>query len=469
MPGAGFFYPGESEIRPGTYTRVESARPEEINKGLTGVVVMPLFNWPYGPAKEFFKISARDRNAQMAKLGFNLFTTRPETLALRECLENAREVICYIPKAGTRAKANGTADEDGNILNAEAMYGGVLGNEFRYTVVANPDEGYDVTIFVGTEAVEEFEGLATVEELEKAGSQWIKFSGSGDLTPVAGVTLSGATPPVSTNLDITKFLDAAETVKWNTMYWPIDGNTYDEDGELTKDPAKNALMEAFVSKIRHLRDNCGKYVHAVCANYRANDMAITNVVNGVYKGDVVIDEVTAAAWVAGLDSSSAKTQSNTARVYKGATEVYKPRTSDEIKAGIQAGEFQFVLDDNNEVQVEYDINSLTDFSTTWLGAKVDKSYRKNRVIREYDALATRIQAEFPPNKFDNDEAGWTIMEAIGASILTEFQQDHALKNVDVDTDFLIDREASIDDEVWCDVAAHAVEAAEKLYFHIRTT
>lgn len=55
--------------------------------------------------------------------------------------------------------------------------------------------------------------------------------------------------------------------------------------------------------------------------------------------------------------------------------------------------------------MEYDINSLTTFDKP-----KDKTYRKNRVIRVFDAFAEAVQLNFPPNKYDNSPTGWEVMK-----------------------------------------------------------
>ena len=153
----------------------------------------------------------------------------------------------------------------------------------------------------------------------------------------------------------------------------------------------------------------------------------------------------------------------TYRQYAGATEVVGPKSNEEAIAAINAGEFFFSVNEENEVVVEYDINSLITFAD-----KKDKSYRKNRVIRVYDAVQESVQLNFPPNKFDNNTNGWNVMEGIGKSILRQFEDAGAITNVSYDEDFLVDRESSVDDETYFNIGIQAVDSAEKLYFTVTT-
>lgn len=79
-----------------------------------------------------------------------------------------------------------------------------------------------------------------------------------------------------------------------------------------------------------------------------------------------------------------------------------------------------------------------------------------------------MQLNFPPNKFDNSSDGWEIMEGIGKTILRQFEDTGAITNVSYDEDFLVDREASVDDETYFNIGLQAVDSAEKLYFTITT-
>ena len=146
-----------------------------------------------------------------------------------------------------------------------------------------------------------------------------------------------------------------------------------------------------------------------------------------------------------------------------AQEVVDPKTHEEAFAAIDNGEFFFSVSEAGAVVVEYDINSLTTFADG-----KDKTYRKNRVIRVFDTFAEALQLNFPPNKYDNSPTGWDIMEGIGRTILKQFEDAGAIKNVDYDNDFLVDRGESKGDETFFSVGLEPVDSAEKLYFTIST-
>ena len=356
--------------------------------------------------------------------------------------------VAYPASAAAGRAASGST----NTLTAVAKYGGSRGNQLTVTVDANPLGGYDVLIHLAGDKVVEYEGLKTVEELIALDNPYITFSGEGDLGEAAGTTLTGGTDEAATNMDITDFIDAWESVKFNTVCFPFDG-----------EEAKN-VKQAALTKIKYMRDSMGKGVQVVMPNAPGMDYeGVINVTNSVsLDGDDLTTEE-ACAWVAGATAGASNTESLTYNQYAGATAVVGPKSNEEAIAAINAGEFFFSVNENDEVVVEYDINSLVTYAD-----KKDRSYRKNRVIRVYDTFQEAVQLNFPPNKFDNEEEGWNIMEGIGKTILRQFDDSGAITNVSYDEDFLVDREASVDDETYFNVGLQAVDSAEKLYFTVKT-
>lgn len=366
--------------------------------------------------------------------------------------DGAEEVYSATVAYPASAAAGRAASGSTNTLTTVAKYGGSRGNQLTVTVDANPLGGYDVLIHLAGDKVVEYEGLKTVEELIALDNPYITFSGEGDLGEAAGTTLTGGTDEAATNMDITDFIDAWESVKFNTVCFPFDG-----------EEAKN-VKQAALTKIKYMRDSMGKGVQVVMPNAPGMDYeGVINVTNSVsLDGDDLTTEE-ACAWVAGATAGASNTESLTYNQYAGATAVVNPKSNEEAIAAINAGEFFFSVNENDEVVVEYDINSLVTFKD-----KKDKSYRKNRVIRVYDTFQEAVQLNFPPNKFDNEEEGWNIMEGIGKTILRQFDDSGAITNVSYDEDFLVDREASVDDETYFNVGLQAVDSAEKLYFTVKT-
>lgn len=434
----GTFDKSIGKIRPGTYINFESSRQEVLSGSDRGTVVIPLIGHSYGPEKEFITLSAQSPDAAVDKLGFSVYDDNPSMLLIREAMKNAMTVIVYIPKSGTKASV--TSGE----FTATAKYGGSRGNSISFSVTSNPVSGFDITVFLNNSKVEIFEKVSSVDEFS---SKYIDFTGT-EIQPLAGVSLEGGTDGKAENADITAFLDDMESVRFNTLCFPV---------------TEEALLTACVTKIKYLREKAGRRVKAVVADHKADYEGIINVTNSVVISGKALTNAQATAWVAGADAAATNTQSNTYKIYVGAESVANPKTNEQAEAAIQNGEFFFSYSENNDVVVEYDINSLTTFTEN-----KDKSYSKNRVIRVFDGIAEAIKLNFPPNRYSNNETGWDVMDSMGRSVLKQFEDAGAIQNVDYNTDFAVVRSESSGDSTYFNVAIEPVDSAEKLYFTVVT-
>ncbi|MEG1894642.1 MAG: phage tail sheath subtilisin-like domain-containing protein [Oscillospiraceae bacterium] len=432
------------KVRPGTYINFESTRKDTVGISERGIVLIPLIGHTYGPEKEFITITNAAPDGAFAKLGYSIYDDDAQMLLIREAFKLAAKVIVYVPKVGLKAKGTG-----GGVVGT-AAYGGSRGNSLKYTITANPVSGFDVSVYLGESLAISYEAVLTTAELVAKKCEYITFSAdaANPMSAVAGVSLAGGTDVVATNSDITAFLDAMESVKFNTLAFPSIEST---------------LQTACKTKIKYLRENVGKGVKAAIPDFTANYEGIINVTNSVALDGKELTHAQACAWVAGADAAARNTQSNTYLSYEGATAIVDAKTHEEAVAAIQNGEFFFSYSEAGAVVVEYDINSLTTFS----GGK-DKTYSKNRVLRVFDTFGESVQLNFPPNKYDNSPDGWDIMEGIGHTILKQFYEAGAIKNVDYDTDFTVDRGKSTGDETYFNVAIEPVDSAEKLYFTVST-
>lgn len=430
------------KVRPGTYINFETTKVGTVGVGERGIVVIPFVGHGYGPVGEFIGITNEAPDAARAKLGYSVYDDNENMLLVREALKNAQTVVIYITASGSKATGSGGG------VTAEAVYGGVRGNELAYAIAANPVSGFDVTVTLGGSTMSYYEGVKTAAELAAKNDPYIKFTGDGELTAIAGVTLKGATATASTNSDVTTFLDKLEGVKFHSLCFPVDEET---------------LKAAAVTKIKYMRNNVGKGVNVVLADYDADHEGVINVTNSVIVDGVELTNAQATAWVAGASAGASYVQSNTYKVYEGATGIVGVKTHEQAVTAIKNGEFFFSMSEQGNVVAEYDINSLVNLSD-----KQDESYKKNRVIRVHDTFAESVLVNFPPNKYDNSPTGWDIMEGVGRAILKLFEDAGAIKNVDYNADFLVDREASAGDQTFFNVGLEAVDSAEKLYFTIST-
>lgn len=441
----GIFDINVSKTRPGTYVNFAFANNTSPSESSRGIALIPLVNLGWGPNKEFLKISASSPDEYTKELGHSIYDDNDHMLLLRETLKNATTCIAYVINSGTAATK--TSGE----LTITATYGGTRGNDISITIDENASETFDVSVYLDTEIIESYTSLSTIGDLITASSgNYVIFTGddSEDLAEVASISLVGGTDGTNTNSDIITFLDSAESIKWNTMAFPLSDDT---------------LHTACISKIKDFRENVGKMVQCVIADCSSDYEGIINVTNSVVVDGILLTNEQATAFVAGITAAATNTMSNTYAVYDGATDVVGIKTHDEAVTAINNGELFFTLTDEETVIIEYDINSLHTFTDT-----KTSDYCKNRIMRVYDVLAEDLRTMFPPNKYTNTEEGWLLMEGVGQALLEQYQSDGIIQNVDTYNDFYVDQSRSFGDQTYLNIAIQAIDSSEKLYFSVAT-
>lgn len=442
----GIFDINIGKVRPGTYINVEAQKKNSVETAERGIAVVPI-SAKYGKAGRVIEVTSSNANALKNILGFSVYDNEPSMLPVREALKHATTVKVYILAEGKKA----TATND--TLTATALFGGSRGNSFTVTVVSNPTEGFDVSVYLAGNKVEIFEKVKTVEELIAKESEFLEFTGTGALSATAGIVLTGGDDGKVTNTEITKFLDDLENITFNAVAFPIPG--IEED-----------TFTAIKSKIKYLRDTLGKTGQFVVANYAADYEGIINVTNGVVLGDgTEIDAVNATAFIAGVTAGALYNESNTYKVYDDAVSVLGLKTNEKADIATKNGELYFSLNNAGEVVIDYDINSLC--SSAAQGDKPD-GYKKNRYIRVIDTLLDDLKEEFAPAKYDNNDEGWDLIEGRGNAILKQYESDNAINNVDYENDFLVDRNASSFDATYINIYIAPLDSAEKIYITVKT-
>ena len=427
-------------IRPGTYINVDANENTGVlKKGVRGRVVIPLIAFGWGKDRSFVEIKAKKINEHYDELGDYVDNIVP----LREAFKGCSTVIAYISNKGTQA----TATEEN--LTVTAKYPGTRGNSIKLSSIANADSTFDVTIYMGTTALQTYSGVSTIKDLQDAGSGLVTFTGTGALTAFASLSLAGGATTASTNADVTNFLDDIESVKFNAVSLPF---------------TDSALKTAAISKIKYLRDDMGYTIQGVLPSANANYEGVINVTNGVVLEDgTSLQAADCCAFIAGVTAGASELVSNTFLKYEGAESIIGNLTNEGAEAAILNGEMFFSYADDGSVQIEYDINSLKNFTKTR-----SQSYRKNKIIRVIDAIQDAIKASFPPNKFTNDSIGWDTVDGLGKVLLKEYEGEGAITEVNTDEDFLVDRERSSGDSMYINVGIKPVDMAEKLYFTVTT-
>ncbi|MDX2366747.1 phage tail sheath family protein [Bacillus altitudinis] len=442
----GTFTPGTEKKRPGIYFNFKTTAQQRITLGDRGTVALPI-TMSWGEPKTFISISGiEDLNK---KVGLNI--DDKSLLLFREAKKKAQTVLLYRLNEGEPAKAQ--ISENFNVL---ANYDGQKGNEVTIQVTENvlDSKKRDVVTYVGTDIVDK-QIVTDVKELKQ--NKYVSFSGEGEVTITAGVTLSGGKNGVPSVADYTAFLEAAETEYFDVIALP--NNTSEQ------------LKATFVAFIKRLRDDQGRKVQGVVANYAADHEGIINVTSGVVLEDgTEITPAKATAWVAGASAGANFNQSLTFVEYEGAVDTLERLDNDQVEYRLSQGEFLFTFDARDRtVSVEKDINSLTTYTT-----EKNKTFAKNKIIRVLDAINNDLTRELKDliklrkangNDIPASDDGLQLVKTLITQYLTQLQDGSGITGFDSETDITIalneDRDGFL-----IDLAVQPVDAAEKFYFNV---
>ncbi|MCY7543897.1 phage tail sheath family protein [Bacillus safensis] len=442
----GTFTPGTEKKRPGIYFNFKTTAQQRITLGDRGTVALPI-TMSWGEPKTFLSISGiEDLNK---KVGLNI--DDKSLLLFREAKKKAQTVLLYRLNEGEPAKAQ--ISENFNVL---ANYGGQKGNEVTIQVTENvlDSSKRDVVTYVGTDIVDK-QVVTDVKELKQ--NKYVSFSGEGEVTITAGVTLSGGKNGVPSVADYTAFLEAAETEYFDVIALP--NNTSEQ------------LKATFVAFVKRLRDDQGRKVQGVLPNYEANHEGIINVTSGVLLEDgTEITPAKATAWVAGASAGANFNQSLTFVEYEGAVDTLERLDNDQVEYRLSQGEFLFTFDARDRtVSVEKDINSLTSFTV-----EKNKTFAKNKIIRVLDAINNDLTRELKDliklrkangNDIPASDDGLQLVKTLITQYLTQLQDGSGITGFDSETDITIalneDRDGFL-----IDLAVQPVDAAEKFYFNV---
>ncbi|MFN3092741.1 phage tail sheath family protein [Bacillus pumilus] len=442
----GTFTPGTEKKRPGIYFNFKTTAQQRITLGDRGTVALPI-TMSWGEPKTFISISGmEDLNK---KVGLNI--DDKSLLLFREAKKKAQTVLLYRLNEGEPAKAQ--ISENFNVL---ANYGGQKGNEVTIQVTENvlDSSKRDVVTYVGTDIVDK-QVVTDVKELKQ--NKYVSFSGEGEVTITAGVTLSGGKNGVPSVADYTAFLEAAETEYFDVIALP--NNTSEQ------------LKATFVAFIKRLRDDQGRKVQGVLPNYAADHEGIINVTSGVLLEDgTEITPAKATAWVAGASAGANFNQSLTFVEYEGAVDTLERLDNDQVEYRLSQGEFLFTFDARDRtVSVEKDINSLTSYTT-----EKNKTFGKNKIVRVLDAINNDLTRELKNliklrkangNDIPASDDGLQLVKTLITQYLTQLQDGSGITGFDSETDITIalneDRDGFL-----IDLAVQPVDAAEKFYFNV---
>lgn len=437
----GTFKPSQPKVRPGVYVNVKNGRAPEAVEAASGICMIPLLGYDYGPKGEWIHLTAESPDAEKTKLGRSIYDDNMSMRMIALAFQNATEVYVGICNTGGK-EASGKIGE----VTATAKYAGTLGNKLKIVTAANPTEtgSFDVSVFLDGSEVEYFEKVSKYSDVE---SGYVTFDKSSSaITATAGVSLSGGTDGENSTAGFAKMLDAVEKYHFDCMAVPT---------------SDQSLITSVLSKIKYIRNSIGWKCTAVFANFAADYEAAYNLTNGFVYDGADVDALHATAWLAGAVAGADYTTSLTYTQVSGATGLVDEKNNEASIEAIKKGEIFFSVDEAGDIILEYDRNSKVTFTQD---DPVD--IYKGRPLRVYDTLANELLLTFVPNRFNNDSNGWDVMEGIGRSILKAYQNDGAIQNVDLENDFVIDRAQSKGESVYITVGIQPIDSAEKYYFTV---
>ena len=184
----GTFKLSTPKVRPGTYVNIRNGKQPTASSAPSGVAIIPLIGYDWGPRGEMIHLTNESPDAAKIKFGRSIYDDNEFMIMLQLIFLNATEVYVYIADGGEKAK--GTITLKSGTGNVVAKYPGSLGNKIKIVSVANPDGGFDISIVLNGSEVELIEGATKITDLK---SDYVDFSGEGELTAFASASLAGGT------------------------------------------------------------------------------------------------------------------------------------------------------------------------------------------------------------------------------------------------------------------------------------
>lgn len=447
---AGGTWLSQNKVRPGAYINFKAVQKGSMTVGDRGIIAIPLsLHW--GDTDGLIEILSSemlDGNSK-AKVGFTAFD--PESKLLAAALSYCYKALVYrTDREGIKAAA--TIGK----LKCEAKYFGTYGNKIIVATTLD-DELWTVITYVDGETMDK---QVVSEIAELADNDFVRFSRDAeavsdtDFVESAGTPLTGGTDGVSVEVtaypDMMSKLDAA---KWQTLACPTSETT----------------IKANVQKfIKRLRDDEGRYVQAVVADYDGADHeGIINSISGAVIDGLTFTKEEFTAIVAGMTAGANFNESNTAREIIGATDIIGRLTDAQIKEALGRGKFLLSASTDGTIKVEQDINSLHTYTK-------DKSYSfsKNRVIRTLDEIGTTTVTTWEKTymgKVDNNATGRSLFKADLVAYGNEMQRLSGIQEFAGPDDISVEQGKDLD-SVLATWACKPTDAMEKLYMecHIRS-
>ncbi len=369
MALGGGTYTNYNKVLPGVYINFVSSASASGSVSDRGVAAVAIeLDW--GVEGEFVTLTADEFMKESVKR-FGYSCASDEMRALSDLFLNAKTAHIY--RLGESVKASCTY--------GSAKYGGVCGNNITIKISKNVDDTslYDVVTYYNA-VKKDTQTVAAASVLED--NDFVVWSTSATLAVTAGTAMSGGANASVTGEDYQAFLDAAESVSFNTL------------GVASESDSVNSMVASFTKRMREER---GVKFQSVLYRCEADDMGVINV------DTAAKEKASGLVWfVTGASAGCAINKSLTNKIYSGGYTVATSYTQSELEECIESGKFVFHKVDD-DYRVLADINSLV---TT--DADVGDVFKENQTVRIIDQIAYD-DAELFRSKYlgvvPNDEAG----------------------------------------------------------------
>lgn len=440
---AGGTWLSQNKVRPGAYINFKAVQKGSMTVGDRGIIAIPLsLHW--GDTDGLIEVLSSemlDGNSK-AKVGFTAFDAESKLLAA--ALSYCYKALVYrTDREGVKAEA--TIGK----LKCEAKYFGTYGNKIIVATTLD-DELWTVITYVDGETMDK-QVVSEIAELED--NDFVRFSRDAeavsdtDFVESAGTPLTGGTDGVS--VEVTAYpdmMEKLEAAKWQTLACTTSETTI-----------KNSVQKF----IKRLRDDEGRYVQAVVADYDGADHeGVINSISGAVIDGLTFTKEEFTVIVAGMTAGANFNESNTAREIIGATDIIGRLTDTQIKEALGRGKFLLSASTDGTIKVEQDINSLHTYTK-------DKSYSfsKNRVIRTLDEIGTTTVTTWEKTymgKVDNNATGRSLFKADLVAYGNEMQRLSGIQEFAGPDDISVEQGKDLD-SVLATWAVKPTDSMEKLY------
>jgi len=439
---AGGTWKVQNKVRPGAYVNFKGRIESVGTLSERGVVAFPA-PLAWGNPASVIILNADEFAAKSLELiGYG--ATDKSIAHIAAAMNHANQVLLY--RLGGTGAEKATVTE--GLLTATAKWGGIRGNDLKVVIAVNVDDQqlFDVVTLLDDKEVDK-QTVTLIEELQH--NAFIHWSGQGELSLTAGVTLTGGKAGNATSEDFSKALTAFEAYSFNVLGVPLEDNS---SKQLT------------VAYIKRQRETEGKNVQAVLVHYpEANYEGIISLRNGVITKEGEEVAPTSLIWeIAAMQSGANVNESLTYTAIPGAVDAYPRLSNSETIEALKNGEL-VITALNKTAVIEQDINTLTSYSN-----ERSKAFSKNRVIRTLDAIGNDTKQLFEQyflGKMDNSEDGRSLLKGEIVSYLTTLQGLNAIQNFDSETDIEVVK-GTDSDAVLIQLNIQPVDSIEKIYMTV---